>query len=237
VTRADTVAELRVLVGRGEYLTAYDRAVTALEAIPDDLEVHYLAVLALVRSGATTTALAQIDERFGALGPETPDASPQLLEDIAALRARIAKEHALADLTPERAAVAAAAYEEVFDRFHGSYPCINAATLWLLAGEVDRARRLAAEALAITRGETPGSTVDAYWAAATEAESLLVLGEPDGARAALVRAEQEAPGDHAARARLLLDRMCVHLSGEARDAFWRRSPAARLYTEAQRARL
>jgi hypothetical protein len=173
MTGADAIAELRALIARGEYLTAYDRAMLALETFPEDLEIHHLAVLALVRSGATATALAQIDARLDVRAADAVGVPAQLLEDIAALRARISKDHALATLTPERAATAAEAYEAVFERFHRSYSCINAATLWLLAGDAARSRLLAEQTLAITRAETPGATVDAYWRAVTEGEASL----------------------------------------------------------------
>ena len=104
-----------------------------------------------MRSGAYATALAQLDDRFAGVADGSGDAPAKLLEDIAALRARIAKDHALATPESRRAPVAgaaAAAYEAVFDRFHRSYSCINAATLWLLAGDAERSRRLAGAALA-----------------------------------------------------------------------------------------
>lgn len=196
MNRAEVAAELRALMGRGEYLAAYDRAVAALDTMPDDLELEYLAVLALVRAGATTTALARIGESFGSERRSASEVSPQLREDIAVLRARIAKAHALADLSPARAADAAQAYEEVFDRMHGAYSCINAATLWFLAGDLGRARRLAGQALAITRADRDGD----YWSSATAAEAHLILGDVDAAHTALERADREARGDHAARA-------------------------------------
>ncbi len=213
--RDDALGDLRTLVGRGEYLTAYDRATAALDTFPDDLEVNYLAVLALVRSGAHATALAQLDARFTDASLRRTDVPAKLREDIAALRARIAKDRALATPADQRAsaaATAAAAYEEVFDRFGRSYSCINAATLWLLAGDAERSRHLADAALTLTRLSAVESTGDAYWLAATEAEALLLLGDPIAARAELERAEQEAPGDYASRAstRSQLRLICDH---------------------------
>ena len=75
-----------------------------------------------------------------------------------------------------------------------------------------RSRRLAEETLAITRAETPSSTGDAYWHAVTEAEAYLLLGDAEATRAALERAEREAPGDYAARAstRKQLRLICDH---------------------------
>ena len=220
MTRDEALGELRTLVGRGEYLTAYDRATGALETFSDDLEVNYLAILALVRSGAHATALTQLDQRFTDASLGRADVPAKLLEDIAALRARIAKDRALATPVDHRApaaAIAAGAYEAVFDRFGRSYSCINAATLWLLAGDAERSRHLADAALTLTRASTAESTGDGYWLAATEAEAHLLLGDPIATRAALEWAEREAPGDYASRAstRSQLRLICEHAGIDA----------------------
>ncbi len=194
---------LRSLIRRGEYLRAYDRATTALESSPDDLVLGYLAIVALVRAGATSTALGQLTELFG---PHRRMDEPQwttLMEDVAELRATIAKDGVLRSSGPRRATAAARAareYEAVLARFHRPSSSANAATMWLLAGEHERARELATETLALVGEARPRSTVDAYWSAATEAEAHLLLGNPDAARTCLERAEREAAGDYGARA-------------------------------------
>ena len=207
MTPGDVLRELQSLVSRGEYLTAYDRATATSRRSPtiSKCDISQSSpwcgpAQPIPRSPSSTRGSTTRSSRAS-------DAPARLLEDIAALRARIAKDRALATPVSERApaaGVAAAAYEAVFDRFHRSYSCINAATLWLIAGDAERSRRLADTALAITRSSaadtTIDSTADAYWLAATEAEAHLLLGDPDAAYAALERADREAPGDYAARA-------------------------------------
>ena len=92
------------------------------------------------------------------------------------------------------AAHAAALYGEIFESTGGYYPGINAATLRLLAGETDEARRLATLVLQTLGSEDP----DSYYVAATEAEAALLLGREAQARAALVRAAAIHGGDYGA---------------------------------------
>ena len=147
-------------------------------------------MLALARAGATEQAARRFDEYgLGAVEHEE--------EDIAALRARIAKDVALAGAGERRAHEAmraAAAYDAIFARTSGYYPAINAATLSLLAGDGERATELARRVLELlrTRGE------DSYYAAATEAEARLLLGEVSAARAALEQAATLHGGDFGA---------------------------------------
>ena len=190
---------------RGELLTAYDLAERGLAEHPDDHWLQHRAVLALARAGSTNEARRLFREyRLG----EIPT------EDAQALEARLEKDIALAATGERRrvgAARAAAAYAAVFKRTGGYYSGINAATLQLLAGDEQRARALAAQALDLARGATD----DPYYAAATEAEAQLLLGEVDAAREALSRAAEAADGDHAAIAttrrqlRLLCDTLTV----------------------------
>jgi class 3 adenylate cyclase len=164
---------------RGELLLAVDLAERGLGEHPEDLWLRYRAVLALARSGST----AEAAKRFAAygLGAEADE------EDIGALGARIAKDEALgsgAAERSERARRAAEDYRRVFDQTGGYYPAVNAATLMLVAGDSERARELAREVLRLL-GELGD---DSYYAAATESEAWLILGEEGGAREALGRA-------------------------------------------------
>jgi class 3 adenylate cyclase len=175
---------------RGEVLGAFDLAERGLAEHPHDVWLEHRAVLALARAGATDQAARHFDE-YG-LG-----AVEQEQEDIAALRARIAKDAALAASGEQRrreAARAAAAYGAIFARTGGYYPAINAATLSLLAGEEQRAQELARRALELLQGGDESS----YYVAATEAEARLLLGDAAGAQAALQRAARLHGGDFGA---------------------------------------
>jgi class 3 adenylate cyclase len=175
---------------RGELLTAFDRAERGLEEHPGDLWLEHRAVLALARAGAPEEAERRFDE-YGLA--DVPD------EDVSALRARIAKDLALAACGAERrerARRAAEHYEAIFARTCGYYPAVNAATLWLVAGNEERSRELAARA--VKRVSDSGE--DSYYSAATEGEANLLLGDESAARSALGRAAELHGGDYAALA-------------------------------------
>ncbi len=175
---------------RGELLAAFDLAERGLGEHPDDLPLKHRAVLALARTGATEQAARRFQE-YGLAG--IPDG------EVAALRARIAKDVALASGGAERrreAARAAELYGAIFARTDDYYPAINAATLWLIAGDGGRARQLAGVVL----GLLARSADDSYYAAATEGEACLLLGDHTGTRSALERAAARHRGDYGALA-------------------------------------
>ncbi|NNF08757.1 MAG: adenylate/guanylate cyclase domain-containing protein [Acidimicrobiia bacterium] len=196
-------AEVRDLVARGELLTAYDRAAELLEHHDDDPTLRYLAALALARAGAPNQAgaeLAKLDE-----GGASFEGLPRLEEDVAALRARLVKDTALALTGEDRrrsAAEASGLYEAVY-REHGSYfACINAATMARVADETERAEVLAREArelVAAPRADDAEED-DAYWRAATRAEAALLLGERQAAAQAMADAIAASDGNPALRA-------------------------------------
>ncbi len=173
---ADLPARARAALKTGDFLTAIDLLRRApLEAdLGRQVSNDHALVLALARAGAADQALKAFEER---LAPVALEALPlAVARDVAALRARCLK-----DLAREPAALAAAAraYEDVYNRFGGYYPLINAASLFLLAGE-----RAMAEMLARKTLEDVCEAAD-YWAAATRAEALLVLGETQGLAAVM----------------------------------------------------
>jgi len=179
----EAVEGLWNLIRKGEYLQAYDRAAGFVEVGEATPEVRYLAVLALARSGATSQAQKRY-EQYGLGSIEPSTLSPKVAGDIAVLSARLDKDEALARAdVKERtqwAERAARGYEDVYQRTRTNYHGVNAATMWLLAGNGDRARDLATRAL-----ETPPDQGDAYWDAVTEAEAALITGDLGRARAAL----------------------------------------------------
>jgi hypothetical protein len=201
----EALAPIRAAMARGEYLLAYDEATAAVERHPGDVEARYLAVLALARAGATDRAAAVLgswDLEAAASG-----AAPALQEDVAALGARLAKDRAL-DVTGgarrARAREAAERYEAIYRRLGRSYTCVNAATMWLVAGDPARSAELAAAARDLARREGGD-----YWSAATEAEAALVLGERPAAAEALARAAAAGPDlASAASTRRQLELVC-----------------------------
>ncbi len=192
---------------RGELLAAFDLAERGLAQHPGDLALEHRAVLALARAGATVEAARRFDE-YGLVRSDD--------EDIAALRARIAKDVALAARGRERRLLAASAaerYEAIYARTDGYYPGVNAATLWLLADQPARSEGLARRVLErLTREQR-----ETYYSHATAAEAHLLLGQIDEAGAALTRAAQLHGGDWGALAstRHQLRMLCTTLGVDA----------------------
>ena len=188
--RDEWLEAVKVEERRGELLAAFDLAERGLADFPGDLGLKHRAVLALARAGATEEA----SRRFTLYGlDEVQD------EDVAALGARIAKDRALAsDGEAQRvhAGRAAALYAEVFARTGGYYPAINAATLWLVAGDAQRSREIAARVLQILAR----SDEESYYAAATRAEAELLLGLSEEAHDALEQAAALHAQDYGALA-------------------------------------
>ena len=175
---------------RGELLAAVDLAEQGLAEYPDDLWLKHRSVLALARAGATGEAAKRF-ERYGLPGSQE--------DEIVALGARIAKDLALAAEGSERTRQATKArdlYAALYGRNRDYYPAINAATLSLLVGEPERARALAAEVIELVRAEDESS----YFAAATEGEAQLLLGDEVCAREALEQAASRHQGDYSALA-------------------------------------
>jgi hypothetical protein len=186
-------------LARGDVLLAYDEAMRAVDANPDDLDGRYLAALALARAGARDGARRAVGDLQARIDVSTAGVDPQLREDAEALVARWAKDEALEASGDRRRSLlrdAARRYEIVADRFERHFSCVNAATLYLLAGDVDRAHTLANRALRLVDADRDSG----YWSEATRAEAALVLGDVARARHALERAAATAGEDFAALA-------------------------------------
>jgi adenylate cyclase len=189
VSTVDSTA-VRRLIDAGECLAAYDLAMS-MTAPSDDVigtnRLTYLRALSLARAGAS----AQAEVELGAVVVDDRS-PPDLAEDVRALAARVVKDRALALDGPDRRRVladAAERYEAVARSSGGAYPTVNAATLWLLAGETERAADLARAATSLVPAD--GAT---YWDLATRAEAELVLGRVDVARHLLADAASAGAG-------------------------------------------
>jgi CRP-like cAMP-binding protein len=153
-----------------------------------------------------------VDDGFGEDEPEEPprgsnsepatQSEAQLVEDLAALNARLLKEHAFAGAgarLPERARASFAAYHRLFEARQGYYPGVNAATMALVAGDTERARAIAAHLIA-----TLDPDADDYWPLATLGEALLIAGRKDDAVRALAKAGVARGADDGAKATTML---------------------------------
>jgi CRP-like cAMP-binding protein len=127
----------------------------------------------------------------------------QLVEDIAALNARLLKEKAFdTGRNAERRNHAQAsfdAYHRLYAHKQGYYPGVNAATMALIAGDRATAQMIAAKLVTALSREA-----EEYWPLATLAEALLVTGKPAEAKAILARAGAAWDADDGAKASTIL---------------------------------
>lgn len=170
-------------------------------------------ILALVRAGAG----AKAREAFAAAGLDRQTGNSAAL----ALKGRLLKDNANVATGSDRRALlldAVEAYEAAARLTPATYPLINAATLSLLSGAVERAARLATETLALldSGAHEPDTR---YWLGATRAEGLLLLGREVEARAALREAIAGTPRaweDHAVTIR----QFRLILAEQGKSAAW-----------------
>ena len=187
------IDRVRAAEKSGDLFVAYDLAMQGLTEHPNSVDLRYLATRVLARSGATNHAAAMY-ERFR-LGR-------QRNTDIASLGARITKDVALAASTGKRKAlrIAAAAYGRIFAHTPAPYPGVNAATLYLLAGDRERARSYARRTLDASNTGSSRTSVDRYYRLASRAEAAVILGDIDLARGSLREAARQLGTDYDAAA-------------------------------------
>lgn len=198
----------KAALARGDLIAAYDITVSAIAAGDESSGVRHQQVLALARMGDVERAT----ELFAAYGL---DRSAHPHERAAG--ARLLKDRALALPKGEaqQAALQAAfdAYHAIYRESGDSFPGINAATLALFAGDIERARELAGALL----DDPAVSAAGDYYMAATRAEALLILGRGEEAQAALRDAAGHAGSDYGARSTTArqLARIAAHVGMDA----------------------
>ncbi|SDE64188.1 adenylate/guanylate cyclase domain-containing protein [Rhodospira trueperi] len=180
-------ARIKDLSRRGDFLRAHDMARRACELFPQDHALRHAMLLSLARTGASERVIDQWTQFYGGTATDLEDLwrdRPALAIDLMAVRGRAFKDLAIGGRPADRphyAVQAAEAYGAILvralregHRDLAGYPGINAATMWLLAGQPDTAQDLAAHLLAEA---WPGD--DDFYACATIAEAQLLLGRPD----------------------------------------------------------
>jgi hypothetical protein len=149
-----------------------------------------------------------VDEGYGEDEPDPvrrDDAQweAQLVEDLAALHARVLKERAFAATTKDarrkQAAASFEAYHRLYQAKRGYYPGINAATMALCAGDAATARKIAA----LLTATVPQESED-YWPLATLAEALLIVDRGGEAKDVLLKARDARGADDGAKASTIL---------------------------------
>jgi hypothetical protein len=161
-------AEVAHRLGQGDALSAFDCAAATRRDGIDSPRLRYLMVRALAASGDSLGAM-HLYEQLGLAA--TGDV------DSLALAGRIWKDEAFDHDGVERAGFlrkAAAAYDHAFQVSGADFPAINAASLYAMLGERERAAALAGPIAA-------NGAADNYWDQATLVEALLLLGRGEEA--------------------------------------------------------
>ncbi len=139
----------------------------------------------------------------GTNGAREAEFEAQLVEDLAALNARLLKEQAFETRRGKdkrkQARASFEAYHSLFEHKQGYYPGVNAATMALIANDGETARRIAGRLV-----QTLSRDAEDYWPLATLAEALLISGKTDEAEAVLARARVAQGADDGAKATTIL---------------------------------
>jgi len=184
-------AAIAAASGLGDHLGVIDLAARGLREHPGSAPLEYAQLLAFARAGAGHEAETRL-QALRQSGRLDSIADPGLRNNFAALAARLLKDRATEAEPAEQAllaARAAAAYEDVYLQSGESYPAINAATLWRIAGDAGRAVKMVHAALASVATER-----ESYWTLATIAEARMLLGDEPGAAAAFQAAVAAGAG-------------------------------------------
>ena len=166
----------------GDMFALFEHAREALDHAPDDPDARYLQALAMARLGEPDAAMLLYHRNR---------VEEIRTEDAVALKGRLLKDMAVRANGAEQAELfrqSSEAYGLAHDLSDGYFSGINAATTAFLAGDADRASRLAATVANRPDVATPGN----YYAAASGAEAMLVQGEIDEA-IALYKAARHRP--------------------------------------------
>ncbi len=228
-TPDEWVAAVRSCEREGELFRAFDLARQGLVSFPDELRLKHRAVLCLASTGARREA-TQLFDRLGLEGRGDIWLTTSLGLDIAALRPRLLKDEALAARGKDRAprlAAAAEAYAEVYRKAVAAgnpeayYPGVNGATLYLLAGNNDKAAALADEVLAQLRDCPTGQK--SYYEAVSELEAQLVVGDlahaRENARAVRTAIRENAQKDYRGLSSTVRQLRLI-IAAKALDADW-----------------
>ena len=195
-------------------LQLYDQASAAIAAGDDTPQQHKKAVQALARAGATELALLLYNQ-YGMASLDD--------EDALSLRGRLFKDKGLARGVAQGQkdlGTSADAYQHAYSLTKGTYSGINAATLFLLSGQPDRATKIAREILKnICPDPHEETALERYYTKATLAEALLLVGKTDAAKTALNQAIALNPLGHVAHASTL-KQFSLILEAKQQDGTW-----------------
>jgi hypothetical protein len=178
------------LLRRGFPAQALDLAREGMQHLKSDSRLQYQLALASARGGNSHYAeelLAPLLAKVAGPPPLPADVDTNLQVDIIALQGRVLKDrsHGNPELARKSAewyetAAAVPGAENLADA--GTFPLINAATMWRVAGELDKSRSHASEVVRRIESRAEAAlAADDLWSAATLGEALLLLGRHDEA--------------------------------------------------------
>jgi hypothetical protein len=186
-------ARASAALSAGNYLLCYDLVDQARQLGVQTRRLQYLSLLALANAGSTDFAWRRYREL--GLGEDELD------EDWLALQGRLLKDLALGGGSRDDFRASALAYLGAFRQTGGYFTAVNAATMFLLAGDAAASHQLAREVLTLAGGLAPADEMDHYYLRASEAEAALLLGDAARCRASLQAADRLARGNVNARSR------------------------------------
>lgn len=176
----------------GQAMFVHDVLREALEVFPDELRLNQMYSLSLVRCGFLPEARDRLAHLVGK-GHED--------EETLGIFGRVHKEIWLASSggDPGHPALRTARnlYLKAFRSSRGYYSGINAASLSLVLGDEDTARRLARLVVRICMQSVRGRGAGDYWVLATLGEAQLVLGRQEQAARCYARARKLAGTNYA----------------------------------------
>ncbi len=181
-TPADAVALAEERLHQGEPILAYNAAQSGLMHWPNHVRLRQLRALALARSGDVERAnrlLAQLADE-GHADAETLGMLARTHKDLALAAAGDAQRQCHLDAGFR---LYRRAFDEARDRHGGDadayYAGINAATMAVFNGELERAREIAQDVRGICARASPvaDSASSQYWREATLGEAALILGD------------------------------------------------------------
>jgi class 3 adenylate cyclase len=171
------------ILQQGEPLLAFDVVREGLSIFPADVRLRQLQGLALARGGATERANLILEE----LGSEG-----EADEETLGMLGRTYKDLAAHAKSPSHRASflkrAAGIYAQAYEATGGYWTGINAATMNLLCGEIDRARELARKVRDECLKEIEDPSGDFYWKLAALGEAALILRDQSQAQEWYARA-------------------------------------------------
>ena len=185
-------AAVRRALSRGDLLGAYDAVVRRGDTA--NQELNYLEVLTLARLGDTARGLRLYEDyNLASIGDvDSLSLKARLLKDLAFAAGPVPDLQQLLD--------ACMLYVAAYRRTRSSYPAINAATLAKIANRPRLAKSLARTVVRELAHDVPNG----YFAFATLAEALVVLGDIDGAVEALSLAMEQPDAEVGARSTTVL---------------------------------